>query len=34
VLEIDAGQIVGIDAFLDPGLVARFATPVTEGDPK
>jgi hypothetical protein len=32
VLEIDAGHIVGIDAFLDPGLVARFASPVAKGD--
>jgi RNA polymerase sigma-70 factor, ECF subfamily len=27
VLEIEAGQIVGIDAFLDPALVPRFGVP-------
>ena len=26
VLEIEAGKIAGIDAFLDPGLLPRFAT--------
>jgi hypothetical protein len=26
VLEIEAGQIVGIDAFIDPTLSARFAS--------
>ena len=28
VLEIEAGQIAGIDAFLDPALLPRFAVPV------
>ena len=27
VLEIEEGQIVGIDAFLDPTLVPRFGVP-------
>jgi RNA polymerase sigma-70 factor, ECF subfamily len=28
VLEIEGGQIVGIDAFLDPALVPRFGSPI------
>ncbi len=27
-LEIEGGQIVGIDAFLDPALLPRFGVPV------
>jgi RNA polymerase sigma-70 factor (ECF subfamily) len=28
VLDIEEGQIVGIDAFLDPALVPRFGSPI------
>ena len=31
-LEIEEGQIVGIDAFLDPGLLPRFGVPAVRTD--